>query len=501
MANQFPAVTGNSRVFIIEGGARVDHVPSFESCMRSDTVDYALGDVERIECPDPDQYGKFIEVGSIKGADSRPTTSLVSRYAIDLKSQLLTMAKKGCAADVHVHFGQCSDPSDFNEFTKAMILSSVDVTNWSTESLGALGSDENAKIDETAAISAKLIFEYTPLNYASRAADIVTTEVVDMIICDTVSCGDCEDESDGCQKIFGVTLQAGGSPGTPPDVVYSTNGGTTWYAADIDTLLTTQDASAVACLGSYLIVTSNDAGSINYAFLSEFDGVTDPAFTELTTGVVATGEPNDIWSVGNYAFLAGDAGYIYGTDDPTAGVTALESATITTDNFNAIHALSENFAVAVGNNGAVIVTENQTVWAAATRPVGAGVHLNCIWAFDEKIWFVGTNGGELYYTLNGGTTWTAKTFPGSGAGQVRDISFANDGIGYMAHDTAVPRGRILETIDGGRSWVVAPRDTKSLPLNDRITALATCSEVPDFVAGGGLADDGADGFLIIGAGS
>lgn len=501
-SNSFaPAKTGSSRVFLIDGQARPDHAPTFESCLKAMGIDFSTGDIERIECPDPNQYNQFVEVGEIQGAEDRPSTSLTGRYALDLKSKLLAIAKKRCSVDTHVHFGDCTDPSAFNDFKKALIYVGAKTTNYSTEDLGALGSDEEAKIDETADISAREVFEYLPLSYALRAGDIITNEIVDGIVCDDPSCGDCEDESDGCEIIFFITIAAGGSPSTPADVVYSLDKGATWRADDIDSLGVSSDPSGVACVGIYLVVVSNTDGSIEYAFLSEFDGVTDPAWTSVTTGFVAAKGPNDIWSVGVSAFIVGDGGYVYLTTDPTAGVTVLDAGIATTSNLNAVHALSAEFAVAVGDDGVIVFTDNGTTWALAPNtPIGVGGgNFNTVWVVSELEWWIGGTTADLYYTLNGGVTWTIKAFPGSGAGVIRDIQFPKNGIGYLAHDTVTPVGRILESIDGGFSWIVAPRGKGALPAVDQVNALASCIHDPDFVVGGGLADDGSDGFLLVGS--
>jgi len=173
---------------------------------------------------------------------------------------------------------------------------------------------------------------------------------------------------------------------------------------------------------------------------------------------------------------------------------------LTTSYYLAVHAPNDEFAVAVGNDGVIAKTENGSTWASltSTSPVGVGTNLTCVWLKSEKEWWVGTSTGYLYYTKNGGTTWTAKSFPGSGAGVVWDIQFPTDSVGYLSHSTATTSGKILESVDGGYSWIVAPRGVGTLPANDRLTALATCSTDPNFVVGVGLADDGSDGFVLQG---
>lgn len=493
-----PARNAYSRVFLIKRRARGDRQPSFQSCLIAGTVEQSFGDIERIECPDPDEYGAFEEVGTIRGAEERASTSLTGRYAADLASELLALAKIKCASDIQIHFGSCEDPSDFNNFSKAVVLEDAFLTNVSTDELGTLESGGQAAVNESADVSANEWYEVLPLTFSERGGDTVTLEVVDVIVCDKTSCGECDDESDGCDKIYGVTIAAGGSPSTPADVVFSLDNGDTWLAHDVDTMSVSDNGSAIACIGDYVAVVSNDTASLHYALKSEFTTYTDPTFTEVTGGFVAGGEPNDIWSVGTKAFIVGDDGYVYVTEDATAAVTVLDAGVATIDNLNAVHAASSTVAVAVGNSGAVVYTTNGTTWAAASRPTGAAVHLMCVAAKNDKEWWVGSDAGSLYYTTDAGVTWTEKSFTGSGSGVVRDVVFASDSIMYLSHDTTAPAGRILRSYNGGYSFVVMPEGTATLPANDRINSLAACSADANLIIGAGLADDAADGYIVKG---
>jgi photosystem II stability/assembly factor-like uncharacterized protein len=463
-----------------------------------------FGDVERVEIPDPDNYDKFIEAAQIRGATERVTTSIEGRYALDLISELLRLGAIGCSLDVQLHMGQCTDPSAFNTFKKAVIFENADITGWSTEDLGALASDENAVINETAEISAEIVYEAVPVVIQTVAGSTVTNEVLDITFCDNVSCGECDETSDGCQTVFAITKAAGGSPTTPADVVYSIDSGSTFYAHDIDSMGNSDDPTGVDCLGDNLVVISNDTNSLHYAPLSEFDTVTDPTFTEVTTGFVTGGEPNDIYTVGRYSFVVGDGGYVYGTSDASSGVTVLDSGEATVDDLYRVHAISDEFAVAVGENGSVIWTENGTIWGAVpTRPVGYGVSINALFVKSELEWWVGADNGRLYYTNDKGTTWTEKTFSGSGAGEVYDIVFATDSIAYLSHATATPAGRILRSYDGGYSWNILPEGSQTIPSNDYLNRIAVCDAAPEQVAAnfflaGGLADDASDGIMMVG---
>lgn len=493
------AKTANTRVFLIEGRARPDHTPSYKSCLRMMGITQGFGDIENIECPDPYKYGGFIKKAQIKGANENPTTSLEGRFPQDMLSDLLKLARKGCSFDVQLHTGACQDPSSFNEHDKVVILEEAYLTNYSTEDLGALQSGDNAVINETSDISATDAYEVVPLSVAARTPTLVVNEVLDVVLCDNVSCGDCESESGGCEKIYAITTYVSGSPATLADFVYSLDGGSTWYVHDIDTL-TSQAPTAVECLGDYVFVLSNAANSLSYVLKSELDGVTDPTFTEITTGFVAGGEPNDAWSSGSYAFIVGDNGYVYGTEDVTAGVSVLDAGAADPDNLVCVHGLSSEFAVAGGQNGTIIFTADGVSWTASpSTPVGVGVTINTVWVKSKTEWLVGTSNGYLYYTLNQGVTWIEKTFSGSGSGSIESLVFPTNSVGFIAQQTSLTKGRILRTIDGGNSWKLIPEKTGTMPGNDRINALAYCESDANFVVGVGLADDGADGFIVVGS--
>ena len=500
MSNK-PLKTAYSRVFLMEGRARGDHKPEYEAGVRMMGLSQGFGDIETIESPDPQQYGAFEEVGQTRGAIDRPTTSLEGRYALDVISEVLRLARKGCAIDMQLHMGECQDPTNFNTFSKALVLEGAYLTSYSTEDMGALASGDDSPVNESADISAKTVYEVVPVGYGVKAATIVTTELTDAVICDRVGCGECEEESDGCYKVFAISVAAGGSPSTSPDVVFSVDKGITWYAHDIESIGTANDADGIDCVGQYLVIVSNAEGNLNYALKSEFDGVTDPEFTGITTGIVVGGEPNAIFSIGGIAFVVGDGGYVYKTDDPTVGVSVLDAGSATSAKLTAVHALSEEFAVAVGENGAVIYTENGTTWSAiSVSPVGYGTDINCVWVKSESEWWIGAADGNLYYTLDGGSTWTTKAFSGSGAGEVRDIVFSTDSVAWLAHDTAAPAGRILRSYDGGYSWQLTPESGATFPANDQVNALAVCEQDANFVVGVGLADNASDGYVVVGAG-
>lgn len=498
-----PATKGYARIFLIEGRARADHEPQYQSCLAAGSPSRSYGDVSTIECPDPDRYNNWVEVGTFQGAIERAAVPLTGRYALDIASELLRIADTRCAADIQVHFGKCTDPRDFNTFNKILMFEDSLLTNWSAEDLIALSSDENAQVNEATDISAGELYEVLPLAFTERAKDVVINEVIDVVICDFPSCGDCEWESDGCRKIYALTLAGGGSPGSAADVVYSLDKGAAWAADDINTLHFNEDPNALACVDTYVVVVSEDDEAIHYKLQATIDAGTALGWTRIATGIVATNGPLDIWSVGSYAFIVGENGYVYGTSDPTAGVTVLDAGVAeTTDDLHAVHAISDAHALAVGLNDSIIYTQNQTYWQATTAVTGGGMDLYACWMMNESEWWVAgdvdANGDCLYYTLDSGVTWTAKSLPGTQWARIDDIGFSTPSVGYLAGYKTTTRGFMLRTYDGGYSWVVLPEGVGTLPLADRYVALAACEEDPNFVVGVGLGDTPPDGIIVVG---
>lgn len=508
--NFTPDQTGYSRVFIIEGRARRDHVPEYMSCLMAGGISKSFGDISKIECPDPDRFDNFVEMGQIRAADERGTTTLTGHYAADVASVLMEMARHSCPGDVQIQIGVCTVPSNFNQFTKKVILEDVRITNYGTDDLGALASDGRAEVNENVDISFGEYYEAMQLTAEEVAGDIITNEIIDGVNCSQISCGTaCAEEDFGCERIYWVTLAAGGSPGTPADVVYSIDKGLNWYAHDVDTLGAAEDPTGIACLGIYVVVISNDSNSLHYAEAADVEPWDDPEFTEQTEGFVTNAEPNDIWSVGNYAFIVGDGGYVYGCEDPTGGVTVLDASVVTDLDLQAVHALDDDFAVAVGNSGVIMRTDNQVSWAEVV-PTNVLFTQNweAVWLKSETEWWIcgATVGGvgQVWYTLDAGVTWYRvgddgfPAIPGVYA-TFHDIQFPTPSIGFIAaevYNIAGNYGRILRTFDGGHSWVILPEGVTNLPYAQDVNALASCPDDVNHLTAGGLGV-GADGYLVV----
>jgi len=499
MAGKKPITkTPYSRTFLIEDGAGPANTPLYMAMTRAMAFDWPQGDVTPIRIPDPDVYNQFIVIDEIKGAQGLPSLPVQSRYPRDL-SDLFRIVRKGCSLDLQVHIGACYNPQDFDGgWEKVLVLETARPTGYTTSELGALDQGEDAAVNEDVPFTGRDAYELKRLLVAEVAKTEVVQEIVAVAICDSKQCGACGIPTDGCQKLFAIEKATVASPGMAAELIFSADGGAVWGETNVLTLAANQDPSDIACVGIYLVVISNGDCSLHYAELADILAGTE-IWTEVTTGLVCpAGAPNAIFSISAaFSWLVGDGGYIYFSSDPTAGVSVQSAGIATTEDLLDIHGCDELNLVAVGGNGAVVYTENGgDTWAAASDSPAA-VDLNTVWVVSKYVWWVGASDGRLWYTRDAGVTWTEKAFNGSGTGEVQKIWFSTPTVGYLAHTTAAPKGRILRTINGGYSWYVLPEGAATFPGNDAINDVVGCGENPNFVFGGGLSDVSTDGFAVI----
>lgn len=488
-----------SRVWFQEGGPGPANRPIYYGTWKAGAPSWDMGDITRIRVPDPDRYGSFVRAGSYRGEPGDPELSITARYTLD-RSTLLRAARANCAHTLHIHMGQCENPQDFARgWKKSLLLEEAEITNWSAEDIGALGPDETAAVNEEVPFTGSDLYEVMPINLTELAGATITREITSVYVCDRQQCGECGASSDGCQVILALEGGISASPGLPPRVHYTVNGGGTWATRTVTTLAANQAGSRVFCSGSYTVVISADDNAHHYILTSDLVAASG-SWTEVTTGYGTTAQaPLAAWSLGGTeTWLVGEGGYIYFMGDPTSGVTQNSAGTTTTQNLNDVHFSDSDHGVAVGASNTVVFTTNGgDSWVSVTGPA-VGIVLNAVWMVSQTAWFVGAANGSLYYTLNSGVTWTEKVFPGSGTGQVRDIVFTTPSVGYLAHSTSTPGGRIFRTLDGGYSWYLLPEGSGSIPANDYVSSLAVCDD-PNIVFGGGLGDNATDGFLVKGA--
>jgi len=199
----------------------------------------------------------------------------------------------------------------------------------------------------------------------------------------------------------------------------------------------------------------------------------------------ATGDANDGFAVDwAHIFVCANAGRILSWDNSDATLTVLSGGTATLENLNKIVVLPSLTGYCVGNNGKVLKTTDGTSWSLVTSPVAA--NLTALDVIDENRVWVGTAGGELWFTEDGGTTWTERSFSGTGTGQVIAIEFiesTNGEFGYMLHQTAGGSDKLFRTIDGGKNWSYNDNGQGTTATNSGLNAIAACGINSVFAVG------------------
>jgi len=495
----------NGRLFFIEGGAGPEAQVTYEPYAKVTRPTLALGDTTNIFTMDPDTRGKWRVIGSKVGQPTAPTMPITVRRLLGL-SKWLRLANAQCTHDLLWHEGLCTNPQDFNRgYDLITVLESGRITNWSPNNdLGALSPDQDTEIDEDVPFSGRALYQIKRFDFSELLATTIARPLIDAALCDSPSCGGvCGTPSSGCEKIYFLSSSTTGSPGTSAVVYVSSNGGGSAIASPITGLAANQDPNAMACVGEYLVVVSEDAEALFYALLSDLQSApASTTWTMVATGFVSTKGPQGIYAAGpNNVWIVGEGGYIYYTENPTDGVEATpqSAGSITVENLSSVHGIDDQHVATVGANNAFLIThDGGTTWAAKTGPA-AGVVLNRVWMrTKDEIWVAAAD-GNLYYTLDGGSSWSTSAFSGSGSGSTHDIRFFNRLVGLMSHTTSGNVGRIFKTINGGKTWALLPEKTggSSVPSHRTVERLVMCDQNTFF--GAGLSASGSDGFALKGA--
>lgn len=482
-----------TRVWLMEGGAGPFVTPTYEGLMKAGTPRLQKGQKTPVTNPNPDNYGEFDIIDEIAAARTNPQLTLTGRYAYEV-SKLLRIANQDCPNDVQVHIGLCEDPKSFNEgWQKILALEEATADDWGTGGdLGALNEGDRAVVDETSTLSGRRLYEILPISLAESGAVVTEREIIDIAICDRATCaGACGAGSDGCSKIFAVETFGGSSPSSLPSITYSDDGGANWTSANIDSLTGAEAPNAVACVGRNVVVISEDSESLHYAAADDIIEGTD-TWLEVTTGFNTGNGPLDIFSLGaGLTWIVGEGGYIYFSEDVTAGVEIQDAGSATVQNLNRIHGFDSENLIAVGASNAVVRTSNGgNSWGVVTGPA-VGVALQAAWMRSADEWVVGSAGGILYATRNGGRTWT--TVLTIAAGVITDVKFSTRMVGWLTA-TVGGAGRLYRTIDGGNSWYVTPEGLGAMPTNQRLNRIAICNNANHAFAGG--LGTSTDGFIV-----
>ncbi|MCB1711055.1 MAG: hypothetical protein KDH96_00815 [Candidatus Riesia sp.] len=479
-----PARNDYSRLFLFRDGIFKNKPAEYMACVGMDGLSQDRGDVTPVECPSPYEYGAFIEVSQIPGELSRMTTTVTGQMSQKDNDIFYDLFIRNCPFDMHLHLGSCTQPDAFNQYDKALVFEGVLATSFSTDPLVALASGDRAVITNSMDISIGKYYNVLNPRYTVAASTLtVNGAIVASSVCDQRSCGECNDPSNGCEKLIAVSDDG--------YIYWSRDGGSNW-----DSFLITDGAATPAspttvvdavCFNSnYVVVDSN--GDVWLGSLADIFNGDEPDFLMIDSGAVGTLAKID--AARDMAILVGSAGTIIALTG-TRTFTKVGTG-VTANGLTAVHVSPDGTIVVGGASGTVLYSNDGELWYTAQSAPSAN-NITSIVAKSERNWIVGTNVGGLWATEDAGRSWFAISYALGATDPVKDLQLATTHVIYLAAGELVYR-----SIDGGASWSAEPNSQLNFPTNGGVNTIATCTFDPNFALVGGESSGGA-GILVQGS--
>ena len=493
---EITAMTGlNQRVWYVEGGVHPSRSPEMLVMGKFGDPSHTIGEDTKITAPDPNNFGRDIQVGVVSGSEERATFSIAGRYTAS-KDTLLDWKNRKCRIDIFALSGRCGNPQDFSEGgEKWVYFPDGRISAHSFENFGALGKDENSPTNGSVDMSSEDYYELLKMNQEQSGSASTVREIYTVDVYQGDSCEDCPNP---CDRVLATMAGASATPGTQPVLLYSSNGGDTWSSQTISTLFSNEVVSDGVVIGGDIVYVSKTSNSMHYTGIEDLY-VGANTWAETITGFVAAKTPNAITSAdARHSWIAADGGYIYFVKNHKVAAEIDDAGVATVQHLNAIHAHDADNVLAVGNSNAVVYTINGgETWGSVTGPA-VGVNLGACWMWDKDAWLVGEGAGgtgKLWLTTNQGYTWSQVGLPSTYV-RIYKIVFVSEAEGYLIA-TSGSQGYVLRTITAGNEWDVMPQGKKATAIaNTYLRDIAGCSKYSNTAYAAGLASNGTAGIIL-----
>ena len=438
-----PVFTGEGRIFINPQGYGGGTKFNYHSSMKIDGLDRSLGDYEPVYLPDPNNYDEFVEVGSIKGAASRVTSTLSGKLPINTYSGLELLADRGCAFNLQVHYGRCTRPDDFATFESAIIIKEARLTSYNLSTLVASNPSERALIDETAGLNAKSFYRVFNQNFLEVTPNL-TGRALKVIHADLQGCSElCSAYRDG-NKIWIALVDT-----TLLGLSVTKDGGLTWSqntASGSITFAATHNDALLAVGGSYLFWSTTNGIDTTDVYATDLadvinvgSGTAIPLFTATTFRV------KDYVVTEAYIYVVG-----CDVDGASGKVYRIDKSTLTLDvifddidGVTSIDALDDNVVIIGTYTGQYWISEVSGFFAYGDE-IGPDP-ITHIKMHDDVHW-IATTDSDVYVTNDAGVTWT-MTYRIALDGENALVTWYDNLVGYMIYGA-----HIFRTIDSGTTW-------------------------------------------------
>jgi len=456
MANTKSLTTRQGALWVQPDGPNTE--VHFLGCHDLGDISEKAGSIDLLRCMD--KKGGWRTVGATQAPPDAVSTS-IENMTFAVRDWL---EKINCEFTLYSLHRVGGEPDIFTNYVRAIALNNARITNLTDKSI--VHHEE-----EKGSTQSRDIEAWPPVirTGALTARRETTSETMALNDVHTYSPLDCEDRVNPGDKVI-ATADASGYTG---NVQQTLDAGVNWAALAADPFASGKNSmSGVAfpisdTVTRLLVAKETPVGAQGQVAYSDDNGATwtlvsiggaTAAHGAVDSGALFALDQGHIW-------LASAKGYIYFSSDGGVTWTAQTAGTLTVLDVRCVAFADENYGMAGCSTDILLATsDGGTTWALVTV-LGTGDDIYCI-APSGDFWWVGTSGGEMYYSRDQGTTWTQRSFSGSGVGSVDDIAWANELVGYALYNTAAPLGSILVTINGGYSWKAI-----TTPANNGLNAL------------------------------
>jgi photosystem II stability/assembly factor-like uncharacterized protein len=443
----------------------------FLGCHDLGDISEKSGSIELLRCMD--KKGGWRTVGSTQSPPDAVTTSIENLTFIARD----WLEKLSCEFTLYSMHRSGGEPDIFTNYVRALIINRARVTTITDK--GIVHHEE-----ETSSTQGRDIEAWPPVYRTGTltARRETTSETLALNDVHTYSPLDCEDRIKPGDKV----ISGADSSAYTGNVQQTLDAGATWAALTADPFLAGSNIMSVVAfpisdtVTRLMVALEAPVGGQGKIAYSDDNGAT---WTTVNIGGATAGhgamDSGALFALDQgHVWLASAAGYVYFSDDGGASWTAQTSGTLSTEDLRCIAFSDENYGMAGADNDVLLFTsDGGTTWELTDTVTGSGDAINTI-APAGAYWWAGTSGGELFYSRNQGETWAQRTFSGTGVGNIADIEFANDLIGYAIHNTAAPVGEVMVTINGGYSWKAI-----TTPANNGLNALSIADESTVYAVG------------------
>jgi photosystem II stability/assembly factor-like uncharacterized protein len=461
--------TRQGSLWIQPGGANTEVF--FLGCHDLGDISEKQGSVELLRCMD--KKGGWKTVGSTQSPPDAITTSIDS----------LTFAtrdwleKLSCEFTLYSMHRLGGEPDIFTNYVRVLALNNARVTGTTDKSI-VHHEEENASM-KSFDIEAWPPLVRTGTLTARRQTTSETLALNDIY---SYSPLDCEDRLKPGDKV----LAGADASGYTGNVQHTIDAGVTWAALATDPFAASKNIQSVVAFPvsdtqtRLLVAMAAPGGAQGQVAYSDDNGANwttvniggaTAAHGAVGSGALFALDQSHIW-------LASAKGYVYFSADGGLTWTAQTAGTLSVKDVKCVSFSDENNGVAGCADDVMFITsDGGSTWELTGAVTGTADDITCV-AASGDYWWVGTDGGDMFYSRDSGETWTIRSFSGSGVGAVADIAFANELIGYAIHNTASPVGSIFVTINGGYSWKAI-----TTPTNVGLNALSIADLNTVYVVG------------------